>query len=115
MGSHIFLWVHIWNLQSGENESIFSIQQFTNKRPTAKYNDLPGAWGDSILIHEPKDSRTKKINPHARGPVMYLGPIKKTKDAHYFYDPKICKLLTRRSLQRVRETPPEWRQNKVLH
>ena len=33
--------------------------------------------------------RTEKFNPHARGPVMYLGSNKKTKDAHYFYDPKI--------------------------
>ena len=78
-------------------------------RPTAKYNDLQGAWGDSFLSHEPKDSRTENLNPQARGPVMYLGPNKKAKDAHYFYDPKIYKLLTRRSFRMIQGIPPEWR------
>ena len=52
----------------------------TARRPTAKYNDLQGAWGESFLSHEPKDTRTEMFNPHARGPVMYLGPNKKTKE-----------------------------------
>ena len=49
----ILLWVHIWNLQSSANKDISRIESFTHKRPTAKYNDLPGAWGDSFLLQEP--------------------------------------------------------------
>ena len=45
---------------------------------------------------------------------MYLGPNKKTKGEHYFYDPKVCKLLTRRKCRRIQGIPPEWRQNKSI-
>ena len=60
-------------------------------------NDLPGAWGDAFVVHEPKNKRVERFDPHARGPTMYLGPNKIRKDAHYFYDPKTRKVLTRRS------------------
>ena len=77
---------------------------------TKNLDDLPGAWGDAFVVHEPKDSRTERFEPHARGPTMYLGSNKKTKDAHYFYDPKIKKVLTSRSYRRVPGIPKEYMQ-----
>ena len=46
------------------------------------------------MVHEPKNKRVERFDPHARGPTMYLGPNKIRKDAHYFYDPKTRKVLT---------------------
>ena len=71
-------------------------------------NDLPGAWGDAFVVHEPKNKRLERFDPHARGPTMYLWPNKITKDAHYFYDPKTRKVLTRRSYRRIPGVPKEW-------
>ena len=76
--------------------------------PTILEKELPGAWGDAFLVHEPKDLRKEKFDAHTRGPVMYLGPNIKTKDGHIFYDPITKKLLTRRSYRRMNGVPPEW-------
>ena len=104
------LWALVWNLQSGVHIHKSRVEQFTGRRPSINLNDLPGAWGDCFVVHEPKDKRTERFDPHARGPVMYLGPNTMTKDAHYFYDPIIRKVLTRRRYRRIAGVPKEWTQ-----
>ena len=102
----ILLWVHIWNLQSGSLE-ISRKEEFEKIRPSAGYNDIPGAYGDAFLVHDARSIRTENFS-HGRGPVMYVGPNFQTKDAHLFYDPVVNKVLTRRSFRRVASVPPAW-------
>ena len=82
----ILHWVHIWNLQSGSLE-ISRKEEFENIRPSAGYNDIPGAYGDAFLVHDARSIRTENFSQHGRGPVMYVGQNSQTKDAHLFYDP----------------------------
>ena len=103
----VLLWVHIWNLQSGSSE-ISRKEEFEKVRPSASYNDMPGAYGDAFLIHDAKSIRVENFAQHGRGPVMYLGPNFQTKDAHLFYDPVVNKVLTRRSYRRIANVPPTW-------
>ena len=63
----ILLWALIWNLQSGVHIHKSRVEQFTGRRPSIILNDLPGAWGDCFVVHEPKDKRTERFDPHARG------------------------------------------------
>ena len=109
----ILLWVQLWNLQEGSMKNVSRIEEFKNKRPTLNNNSIPGAWGDCFLIHNPKDLRTEKFEPHTRGPVMYIGPNLQTKDAHYFLDSISSKVLTRRSFQRISSIPQEWRNTDI--
>ena len=104
----ILLWSLLYNLLPGSELKISREEEFTGKRPTILEKEIPGAWGDAFLIHEPKDLRKEKFDAHTRGPVMYLGPNIKTKDGHIFYDPITRKILTRRSYRRINGVPPEW-------
>jgi hypothetical protein len=57
----VILWACLWNLASGTTNGISKMEQFTHKRPSANHTGLPGTYGDTFAVHNPRNGKGEAL------------------------------------------------------